>query len=319
MHRNPPPPSASILQTIGQTPVVPLRKVVSADSADVLVKLEYFNPTGSYKDRMALAMIEEAEKRGTLRPGMRVVEFTGGSTGSSLALICSVKGYPFTAISSDAFAREKLATIRAMGADLIELPSEGGKISKELFHRMEHEAEKLAASPDVYYTRQLYNADSILGYQTIGEELAQQVSGPIHAFCGAVGTAGMLMGVSRALRQAGQATRIIALEPGGSPFLSQGRTGSHRVEGIGLGYAPPLLDSAGYDEARAVDEAQAREMARRLAREEGIFAGTSTGLNVAGALQLARELGPGHTVVTVAVDFGLKYLNGDLYSPEAGH
>lgn len=311
-----PPPSASVLQAIGNTPVVPLRKVISAGSAEVLVKLEYFNPTGSYKDRMALAMIEEAEKRGDLRPGMRVVEFTGGSTGSSLALICSVKGYPFTAISSDAFAREKLATIRAMGAELIVLPSDGGKISKELFHRMEHEAEKLAASPDVYYTRQLYNRDSLVGYQTLGEELAQQVSGPIDAFCATVGTAGMLMGVSCALRNAGQATRLIALEPGGSPFLSQGVTGSHRVEGIGLGYAPPLLDPNYYDEARAIDEAEAREMTRRLAREEGIFAGTSSGMNVAGALALARELGPGHTVVTVAVDFGLKYLNGDLYAVE---
>jgi cysteine synthase A len=317
MHAAPPSIAASVLHAIGNTPVVPLRKLVSKGSAEVLVKLEYLNPTGSYKDRMALAMVEEAETRGALQPGMRVVEFTGGSTGSSLALVCAVKGYRFTAVCSDAFAHEKLATMRALGAELVIIPSEGGQISKELFQRMEQKAEELSASPDVYYTRQLYNTDSLVGYQSIGQELAHQVSGSIHAFCGGVGTAGMLMGVARALREAGQSARLVALEPGGSPFLSRGIAGSHKIEGVGLGYAPPLLDQQSYHEARSVDEAEARETARRLAREEGIFAGTSTGMNVAGALQLAQELGRGYTVATVAVDFGLKYLAGNLYAPEA--
>lgn len=303
----------SVLHAIGDTPVVPLRKL-DAGGARLLVKLEYLNPTGSYKDRMALAMVEEAEKRGALRPGMRVVEFTGGSTGSSLALVCAVKGYPFTAVCSDAFAREKLATMEALGAQLVIVPSDGGSITRDLFRRMEEKAEELASEEGVYYTRQLYNADSLVGYEQIGQELVRQVDGTIDAFCGGVGTAGMLMGVARALRAHQRPTRVVALEPSGSPFLSRGASGSHRIEGVGLGYAPPLLDPTAYHEARAVDEDEAREMVRRLAREEGIFAGASTGMNVVGALQLARELGRSSTVATVAVDFGLKYLAGDLYA-----
>lgn len=304
---------ASTLQAIGDTPVVRLHKVVPHTSAEVLVKLEFFNPTGSYKDRMALAMIEEAEARGELRPGMRVVEYTGGSTGSSLAFVCAVKGYPFLAVSSDAFAREKLQTMRAFGAEVIVLPSQGGMVTPDLTPRMIAKARELAADENTYWTDQLNNPDIITGHERLGRELVQLVEGPIHAFCGSVGTAGMLMGVARALRQADSQARIIALEPASAAFISTGQAGDHHVEGIGIGFAPPLLDVAFYDEARGIDEEEARQMARRLAREEGIFAGVSSGLNVVGALQLAQELGPGHTVVTVAVDTGLKYLDGDLY------
>ncbi len=304
---------ASTLEAIGNTPVVRLRKVVPPNSAEVLVKLEYFNPTGSYKDRMALAMIEEAEKRGDLRPGMTVVEYTGGSTGSSLAFVCAVKGYPFKVVSSDAFAREKLATMRAFGADLTIVPSDGGRITPDLVPRMMEVARKMAESPNTYWTNQFHNADSTLGYEQIGWELLDQVDGPIHAFCGGVGTAGMLTGVSRALRSPEPPARIVALEPASSPVITTGKAGTHRVEGMGAGFVPPLLTQAVYDEARAIDEQEARKMARRLAREEGVFAGISSGLNVVGALQLAQELGPAHTVATVAVDTGLKYLAGDLY------
>lgn len=303
----------SVLQAIGNTPVVPLNKIAPPTSAQVLVKLEYFSPTGSYKDRMALAMIEEAEARGDLHPGMTVVEYTGGSTGSSLAFVCAVKGYPFKVISSDAFAREKLQTMRAFGADLEIVPSEGGKITKNLLERMIGRAKALAAADDVYWTDQLRNADSLKGYEAIGQELLQQVEGPIHAFCGGVGTAGMLMGVAKTFRKWGSATRIVALEPATSAVISTGVTGSHRMEGTGIGFLPPLLDTHYYDEARGIDESEARHTARRLARDEGIFAGTSTGMNVTGALQLAQELGPGHVVATVAVDTGLKYLAGDLF------
>jgi cysteine synthase A len=304
---------ASTLEAIGNTPVVRLRKAVPPNSAEVLVKLEYFNPTGSYKDRMALAMIEEAEVRGDLRPGMTVVEYTGGSTGSSLAFVCAVKGYRFKVVSSDAFAREKLQTMRAFGADLTLVPSEGGRITPDLTGRMIEAARKFAQTGNTYWTNQLYNSDSIKGYERIGRELLEQVDGPIHAFCAGVGTAGMLMGVAQALRSANNPARIVALEPATSAVISTGVAGTHHVEGIGIGFVPPLLDKAYYDEARGIDEEAGREMARRLAREEGVFAGISTGLNVTGALQLARELGPGHTVVTVAVDTGLKYLAGDLY------
>ena len=304
----------STLQAIGNTPIVKLRKLISADSATVLVKLEYFNPTGSYKDRMALAMIEEAEARGDLRPGMTVVEYTGGSTGSSLAFICAVKGYLFRVVSSNAFAREKLQTMRAFGAELTIVPSQGGQITPDLVPRMIEEARKIASSQkDTYWTNQMYNTDSIKGYTNIGREVLQQVDGPVHAFCGGVGTAGMLMGVSRALREAQSPARIIALEPASSAVISTGVAGTHHIEGIGVGFLPPLLNKDAYNEARSIDEIEARQIARQLAKEEGIFGGVSTGLNVAGALQLARELGPGHTVVTVAVDTALKYLAGNLY------
>jgi cysteine synthase A len=302
----------SILQAIGRTPIVRLKRV--AGRADVLVKLEYFNPTGSYKDRMALAMIDGAEARGALRPGMRVVEFTGGSTGSSLALVCAVKGYRFIPVSSDAFAKEKLDTMRAFGAELQVVESEGGRITPGLFDRMRAAVEKLMEEPGTYWTDQFHNGDAIQGYMGIGRELMEQSGGRVDAFCGAVGTAGMLTGVSRALKAAGSSARIVALEPASSPVLTAGRNGSHRIEGIAPGFVPPHLTRDVYDEARAIREEDARAMARRVAREEGIFAGTSSALNVTAALALARELGPGKVVATVAVDTGLKYLAGDLFT-----
>jgi cysteine synthase A len=303
----------SVLKVIGRTPVVRLTRLPAPGSADVFVKLEYFNPTGSYKDRMALAMIEGAEARGALRPGMRVVEYTGGSTGSSLAMVCAVKGYDFTPLSSDAFAREKIQTMEAFGAEVEIVPSDGGKVTPALFDRFRARIAVLKDEPGTFWTDQFHNADALNGYREIGRELLEQL-GPIDAFCGAVGTAGMLVGVSRALKAGGSRARIVALEPAGSPVLTTGRGGAHRVEGTAPGFVPPHLTSDDYDEARAIDEDEARLLVRRLAREEGIFAGTSTGVNVLAALHLARELGPGRRVATVAVDTGLKYLAGDLFS-----
>jgi len=304
----------SVLQSIGRTPVVRLRRVVPKGAADILVKLEFFNPTGSYKDRMALAMIEGAEARGALAPGMRVVEFTGGSTGSSLAMVCAAKGYRFVVLSSDAFAREKLLTMRAFGAELRMVPSDGGKVTPALFERFKTEIASLAREPGTFWTDQFRNEDAIAGYMGIGRELLEQTGGRIDAFCGAVGTGGMLRGVSRALRERAGGVRIVALEPSSSPALSQGRGGAHGVEGIGTGSVPPHMADRPYDEVRAVDESEARAMAKRLAREEGLLVGTSSGLNIAAAVQLARESGPGRVVATVAVDTGLKYLAGDLFA-----
>jgi cysteine synthase len=303
----------SVLEAIGNTPVVRLKKIASAGMAEVLVKLEYYNPTGSYKDRMALAMIEGAEVRGELRPGMRVVEWTGGSTGSSLAMVCAIKGYRFAPISSDGFSDEKLRTMRLFGGDLEIFPAEGGKLVPELYQRMKRRAEELAKEPGTFYTNQFNNQDAIRAYMGIGTELVEQAGDGLTAFCGGVGTGGMIVGVSRALKEAGCEARIVALEPASSPVLTTGKGGAHRVEGIAAGFRPPHLKDGDFDEVRTVEEAEAREMARRLAREEGIFAGTSSGLNVAAALQLARELGSGSTVATVAVDSGFKYLAGDLY------
>jgi cysteine synthase A len=301
-----------VLAAIGRTPVVRLQRVVPAGAADVFVKLEFYNPTGSYKDRMALAMIEGAERRGALRQGMRVVEFTGGSTGSSLAMVCAIKGYQFTPLSSDAFAEEKIRTMEAFGAAVEMVPSEGGRVTPALFDRFKARIEQLRQEPGTFWTDQFHNADALDGYRQIGNELVEQL-GSIDAYCGAIGTAGMLVGVSRALRDAGSRARIVALEPASSPVLTTGRAGAHRVEGTAPGFIPPHLTKADYDEGRDIDEEEGREMARRLAKEEGLFAGISSGLNVVGAIQLARELGVGRRVATVAVDTGLKYLAGDLY------
>ncbi|MDH4116328.1 MAG: cysteine synthase family protein [Acidimicrobiia bacterium] len=299
---------------VGGTPVVQLRNVVPDDAADVFVKLEWFNPTGSYKDRMALAMVEEAERRGDLSPGMTVVEYTGGSTGSSLAYVCAAKGYRFKVVSSDAFAEEKLKTMKAFGADVTIVPSKDGQITPDLVPRMIEQASNFAAEPGTFWTNQLHNADSLVGYRGIGIELLEQMDRPIDVFCAAVGTAGLAVGVSSALADGGSKARIVVLEPASTAVISGGKPGTHHVEGIGVGFIPPLLDPARYHEARAIDEGEGRAMARRLAAEEGLLAGTSSGLNVAGAISIAQELGPGRAVVTVAVDTGLKYLAGDLFT-----
>jgi cysteine synthase len=305
-----------MLSAIGNTPLVNLSRVVPRGAAEVWVKLEYYNPTGSYKDRMALSMIERAERRGALKPGMTVVEYTGGSTGISLAFVCAVKGYRCRIVCNDAVALEKRRSMEVFGAELEVLKSEGGKLTPDLVPRMMARAREIAAEGPSYATDQMRNPDMVAGYEPLGEELLKQVRGPIHTFCGAVGTSGMLMGTSRVLRRAQPAIRIVALEPTTSPALSGGTPGRHGVEGVAPGFVPPQFDRALVSETRAIDEAEARAMAWRLAREEGLFAGTSTGLNVVAALQLAREIGggAGRTVVTVAVDSGLKYLAGDLYA-----
>ncbi|MFN8062361.1 MAG: cysteine synthase family protein [Vicinamibacterales bacterium] len=305
----------TVLQAIGATPLVRLSRLAPATSADVFLKLEYFNPTGSYKDRMALAMIEAAEARGDLRPGMSVLECTGGSTGSSLAFVCAAKGYRFLVISSDAYAREKLDSMRAFGAELMVEPSVDGQVTPDLWPRMMARADALRADARVYYTNQFHNRDAQAGYAGIGEEIASALP-RVDAFCGMVGTAGMLMGVGQVLRRRDPDVRIVALEPSTSAVLSGRPPGSHRVDGTGAGFVPPQFDRGIAGEVRALDEARGRAMAKRLAREEGIFAGTSTGMNVVAALEIAHELGAGRTVVTVACDSGLKYLAGDLFDKE---
>ena len=303
----------NILKTIGNTPLVKLSKIVPPHCADIYVKLEYFNPTGSYKDRMALAIVEEAEKRGDIKNGTAIVEYTGGSTGTSLAFICAVKGHRFKAITSDAFAKEKIQTIQLFGAELEIIPSVGGKITPDLFVRMEERVLQLQKE-GAYWTEQFENKDAIIGYSKMGKEIIDQLNRPITVFCAGVGTAGMMTGVGSELRKANGAIRIVALEPDGSPFLTKGEKGSHRVEGIGTGRIPPLLKKEAYDEAMAIDESKARETARLMASQEGIFAGTSSGLNVSAAIEIGKKLGPGHTIVTIACDSGMKYLAGDLYS-----
>jgi cysteine synthase A len=306
-----------VLAAIGNTPLIRLSRIVPSGAADVWVKLEYYNPTGSYKDRMALSMIERAEQRGALQPGMAVVEYTGGSTGISLAFVCAVKGYRCRIVCNDAVALEKRRSMEVFGAELEVLKSDGGKLTPDLVPRMMARAREIAAQGPSYATDQMRNPDMVAGYEPLGQELLRQVAGPIHAFCGAVGTSGMLMGAGRVLKRADRGTRIVALEPATSAVLSGKTPGRHGVEGVAPGFVPPQFDRSLVDETRAIDEAEARRMAWTLARQEGLFAGTSTGLNVVAALELAQELGAGKTVVTVAVDSGLKYLAGDLYAAQA--
>jgi len=302
------------LEAIGNTPIVKLNKVIPDYAADVWVKLEGGNPTGSYKDRMALAIIEGAEIRGDLKPGMTVVEYTGGSTGSGLAFVCAVKGYKFHVVSSDAFAKEKLDTMRAFGAKIEVIHSPSGKINSNLINQMVDRAKELATKDDYFFSDQLNNTDIIKGFEKMGREILKQIDRSIDAFTCSVGTAGAFMGVSNILLDSDKNTKIVALEPASVPYYSKNQSdGDHHVEGIGLGFELPLLDKNNYHEARGIDESEAREMAKFLASEEGIFGGTSSGLNVVGAIKLAEELGKGKTVVTIAVDTGLKYLTGNLF------
>jgi cysteine synthase A len=303
------------LSAIGNTPVVRLACMADDACAEVWVKMEAANPTGSYKDRMALAMIEAAEADGRLSPGQLVVEYTGGSTGSSLAFVCAVKGYPLRIVSSDAFAEEKIRTMRAFGAEVELLPSPDG-ITPDLIPSMMRRAAQIAAETGAFATDQFNNTDMVQGYRRLGEELLDQLPGSpaIDAFCSYVGTAGCFLGASRALAAGLPGLHRAVVEPAESAVLSGRPPGTHHIEGGGIGQRPPQLSPADYDEVIAIPEARAFQTARQAAREEGIFSGPSTGANLAAALDIARRLGPGHRVVTTQVDSGLKYLSGPLYS-----
>jgi cysteine synthase A len=303
----------SILDAIGSTSLVRLRKVVPAGSADVLVKLEGENPTGSMKDRMALAVISRAEADGRLRPGGTVVEYTGGSTGTSLAFVAAAKGYRIRIVTSDAFSREKRDHMAALGAELTLVPSEGGLTTKKLILDMIAAAREIAREPGTFFTNQLENADAIAGYVPLAEELLERTGGEVDAFVHSVGTAASLRGVATVLKGRRPAVRIVAVEPAESSVLLGGPAGPHKIEGVGIGYTPPLWEPSLVDEVLAVATEEAKEMTRRLAREEALFAGTSTGANVVAALRVAARLGAGATVATLACDSGLKYLSTDVY------
>ncbi len=307
------PDRPGALAAIGRTPVVRLSRLVEPGMAEVWVKLESANPTGSYKDRMALSMIEGAERDGRLRPGDTVVEYTGGSTGSSLAFVCSIKGYPLRIVSSDAFAAEKIRTMRTFGAEVELIHSPEG-ITPALIPSMRTRAAEIAAEIGAFETDQFNNRDMLTGYEGLGEELVEQLDGRIDAFVCYVGTAGCFVGSTRALRRSLPDVRRVAVEPGESAILSGQPAGTHRIEGGGVGFVPPLLQPDMFDEVVAVPTAEAIAMARRAAREEGVWSGPSTGANIVAALAIARRLGDGARVVTVQVDSGLKYLSGEVYA-----
>jgi cysteine synthase A len=298
-----------ILQCIGNTPLLPLRKIVPRNGSRILLKLESENPTGSMKDRMALAMIEGAEADGRLRANGCVVEYTGGSTGVSLSLVCAVKGYPLHIVSSDAFSQEKLDHMKILGAKLQIVPSENGRITENLIRTMIERARAIAAETEGYWTNQLHNSDQIAAYHKMAEEIWVQTGGQIDGFVQGVGTAGSLRGNAEGLRRHNEKIRIVAMEPAESPVLSDGKSGGHQIEGIGAGFVVPHWKKGIADRIEPVSTLDADTMAMRLAREEGVFAGTSTGGNIVAALRLAEELPPGATIVTIMCDTGMKYLS----------
>ena len=302
-----------VLAAIGNTPLVQLRKLVPPQSARIVAKLESANPTGSMKDRMALSAIEAAETSGRLQPGGTVVEYTAGTTGISLALVCAAKGYRLEIVFSDAFSEEKGLAMRALGANLTMVPSDHKRITKALIKRMIETARELSARPGTWWTDQLNNHDGTTGYHALGEELWTQAGGEIDAFVHAVSTAHSIHGTSRALRTHRPALHVAAVEPAESAVLSGGPSGSHQIEGIGIGFIPPLWRPDEVDEILTVTTDDAKAMTRRLAREEGILAGTATGANIVAALRVAERLGPGATVATIIVDSGLRYLSTDLF------
>ena len=306
--------SANIIESVGGTPLVELRRVVPEGRARVLVKVESQNPTGSMKDRMALSVVDRAAATGRLPPSGRVVEYTGGSTGTSLAFVCAVRGFPITLVTSDAFSLEKRDHMRALGADVVEIESDGGRITKDLIRSMMAKAAELSAGPGAFYADQFNNPDAAAGYATLAEEVWDQTGGRVDAFVQSVGTAQCITGVARALQARNPEIRIVAVEPAESPVLSGGAPGAHKIEGVGPGFVPPLWDGDLADEILTVSTTEAKEMTRRLAREEALFAGTSSGANVVAALRVAERLASGHTVVTLLCDSGLKYLSTDLYS-----
>lgn len=307
------PPASGVLAAIGGTPLIELASLREPGCARVVAKLEGQNPTGSLKDRMALAVVDRAAASGRLSPGGRLVEYTGGSTGTSLAFVCAARGFASTMVTSDAFSAEKRDHMRALGADVIEIPSEGGRITRELIRAMMARAKELSAASGAFYADQFENRDATAGYEPLGEEIRAQCEGRVDAFVHAVGTAHSLVGCARALRRHHPAIRVVAVEPAESPVLSGGKPGAHHIEGIGAGFVPPLWNDSAADAIEPVSTADAMAMSRRLAREEGLFVGTSSGANVVAALREAERLGSGDTVATLLCDSGLKYLTTELF------
>jgi cysteine synthase A len=302
-------PKRDILQCIGNTSLLPLRNIVPHDGSRILLKLENENPTGSMKDRMALAMIEAAEADGRLKPNGSVVEYTAGSTGVSLALVCAVKGYPLYIVTSDAFAREKLEHMKILGAQLQILHSETGGMTEKLTRDMIEAARVIAAKPGTFWTDQLNNKDQLAAYHKMAEEIWMQTDGKIDGFVQSVGGAGCLRGNAEALRRHNSQIHIVAVEPSESAVLSGGKPGAHKIDGVGAGFVVPLWQQGIADQIEQVSTQEATAMSLRLAREEGLFGGTSTGANVVAALRLAEQLGPNATIVTVMCDTGMKYLS----------
>ena len=305
--------SISIKDAIGNTPIIELKKIAPPNSARIIAKLESANPTGSMKDRMAKAVIEGAEKKGLIKTGSTIVEYTAGTTGISLALVCASLGYSFHAVFSDAFSYEKMVTMKAFGAIVTNVKSDNKKITANLIKEMIETSKKLSEQNNHWWADQLNNHDAEKGYYSLGDEIWEQTEGKIDAFVHAVSTAHSIHGVTKSLLKHNNKIETFAVEPDESAVLSGRPSGSHKIEGIGIGFIPPLWQPEIVNEILTVTTEDAMSMARRLAREEGIFAGTSTGANIVAALRIAQRLGSGKTIATIIVDSGLRYISTPLY------
>ncbi len=305
--------SNSVINAIGNTPLIELKNISPSNGSRIVAKLESANPTGSMKDRVAKAVIEAAEKKGFIKPGDTVVEYTAGTTGVSLAFVCAALGYKFHAVFSDAFSNEKRITMKAFGGQITDVLSDNKKITGALIKEMIETSRKLSLQEDHWWSDQLNNHDSEAGYYSLGDEIWNQAEGKVDAFVHAVGTAHSINGVTKALWKHNSGIKIFAVEPDESAVLSGRPSGSHKIEGIGIGFIPPLWQPDIVNEIVTVSTEEAMTMARRLAKEEGIFAGTSTGANVVAAYKIAERLGAGKCVATIILDSGLRYISTSLY------
>ncbi|BCU80306.1 MULTISPECIES: cysteine synthase A [Polycladomyces] len=302
----------NILELIGQTPVVKLNRIVGKTDADVYLKLEFFNPGGSVKDRIALSMIEDAEKRGILKPGDTILEPTSGNTGIGLAMVAAAKGYRALLVMPDTMSLERRNLLRAFGAELVLTPgAQGmkGAIAK---------AEEIAKEhPEYFVPQQFKNPANVkIHMETTAQELLEQMDGHFDAFVAGIGTGGTITGVGKVIKEKIPGVHIAAVEPAASPVLSGGKPGPHKIQGIGAGFVPDILDTEIYDEVITVENEEAFEWARRMAREEGILGGISSGAAVAAAIKVARRLGQGKKVVAVVPSNGERYLTTPLFQFE---
>ena len=303
----------SVINAIGSTALIELKNIVSPNSARIVAKMESANPTGSMKDRMAIAVIEGAARKGLIKQGDTIVEYTAGTTGVSLAFVCAALGYKFHAVFSDAFSNEKRITMKAFGADITDVISDNKKINEKLIKEMIETSRRLSEQENHWWADQLNNKDAETGYYSLGNEIWEQTKGNIEAFVHVVSTVHSIHGVTKGLRKHNEDIKIFAVEPDESAVLSGRPSGSHKIEGIGIGFIPPLWQPELVNEILTVNTEEAMTMSRRLAKEEGIFAGTSTGANIVAAMRVAERLGPGKTVATLIVDSGLRYISTPLY------
>ncbi len=299
----------SILDLIGNTPMVKLQKVVEKGSADVYAKLEMFNPGGSVKDRIALNMVEQAEKKGLLRAGSLIVEPTSGNTGIGLAIVGRVKGYKVILAMPEGTSQERIQILQSFGAEVVLTPAKEGMIGA-----VEKAREIVAGQKDAFMPQQFTNPDNpAMHRKTTAKEILKDMPGNIDAFVAGVGTGGTITGVAEVLKKHNPKIKIVAVEPKNSAVLSGGKPGPHMIQGIGAGFIPQVLDRTLIDEIVTVDDQDSYQMAKRISREEGIFAGLSCGAACVGALKVAKQLGAGKTVVVIFPDSGERYLSMEPY------